>query len=498
MAIRTRFPIFAKVLLVFGLNLLLLATAFVFFVRSQMTEEMDSLLGRQVAGRFGATAESMHDRVEKDETLDWETVLTERSKDGAISYFLFQPSGNQLAGPPIELPDAVADRLSLRGATNRRNGAGPRPGGPPLKVRPGGAPRIEDLPPEAVNFHVKSDDPPAYWFCSRFSVHSDEFGRRIPAILLARTNSLFGAGILTDLRSWTLFAGAMLLLSIAIWLPLIRDLTRSVRNVTKATERVAAGDFDIMLDEQRRDELGRLGSAINRMSRRLGGFVSGQKRFLGDTAHELCAPLARMQMATGILEQRATLEQREYVAGVREELQHMSDLVNELLSFSKAGFDQKIIELQPVDLSPLVENVVRRESISGCSIQTEIADGIAVIAEPDLLSRAIGNVVRNAIRYGGAADCQIEITTVASNQTVALTIADNGHGVPPEDLPKLFDPFYRVDAARTRETGGTGLGLAIVKTCVESCEGSVYAVNQDEGGLAVTITLRRAPSAEEE
>jgi len=105
--------------------------------------------------------------------------------------------------------------------------------------------------------------------------------------------------------------------------------------MTAATERIAQGGLDVRVRIRRRDELGRLGDAVDRMAERLQGFVTGQKRFLGDTAHELCTPLARIQMVVGILEQRADETSRSYVQDLREEVQHMSGLVSELLSFPR-------------------------------------------------------------------------------------------------------------------------------------------------------------------
>ncbi|MDQ4120701.1 MAG: ATP-binding protein [Acidobacteriota bacterium] len=105
------------------------------------------------------------------------------------------------------------------------------------------------------------------------------------------------------------------------------------------------------------------------------------------------------------------------------------------------------------------------------------------------LSRAISNVVRNAVRYAGRAG-EIEISASNDNGQIQLKLADNGAGVPESELDKLFDPFYRIQADRARETGGVGLGLAIVKTCIESCGGLVSAHNRTPHGLEVVIQLQ--------
>jgi two-component system sensor histidine kinase CpxA len=244
------------------------------------------------------------------------------------------------------------------------------------------------------------------------------------------------------------------------------------------------------------DLLASLGQSINRMAARLAGFVIGQKRFLGDIAHELCAPIARTQMALGILEQRADDKHKAYVEDLREEVQHMSSLVNELLSFSKASLGATTAKPVPVRLRSVAEDAVRRESTEGAQVRLDVPVELSAVAEPELLVRALANLLRNAIRYAGQAG-PITISTRQEGQEILLTVADCGLGVPEPELARIFDPFYRLDASRDAATGGVGLGLAIVKTCVESCRGSVSCRNRQPSGLEVTIRLPAAaePSA---
>jgi two-component system, OmpR family, sensor histidine kinase CpxA len=295
---------------------------------------------------------------------------------------------------------------------------------------------------------------------------------------------------------WLVAGFGGLLFSLLFWFPLVRGITRSITQMTHATEQIAEGRFDTQVQARRRDELGRLGQAINRMAVRLSGFVTGQKRFLGDIAHELCAPIARLQVALGILEQRADDKQKAYVEDVREEVQQVSSLVNELLSFSKAGLQQKSIKLEPVNLAAIVRRVIEREAPGSQNIQVLVDDSLGVLAEPDLLTRALANLVRNALGYAGAAG-PIVIAAAATGDQVTLTVADSGPGVPPETLAQIFDPFFRVEPSRSRDTVGAGLGLAIVKTCVEACQGTVIARNRQPSGLQVDLVLKSAAPHEE-
>ena len=286
---------------------------------------------------------------------------------------------------------------------------------------------------------------------------------------------------------------AIAAVSVACWLPLIRGLTRSIKQLTQATGRIAEGQFDVQLKINRRDELGRLSDSIHRMAAKLSNLVNGQKRFLGDVAHELCSPIARIQMALGILEQRAQPDIEPYVADLQEEVQHMSALVNELLAFSKTQISPEQPALEPVNVAAIVQRVVQRESSDRFSVTTTIDEGLEVAAFPDYLYRSLANLVRNALRYAGAAG-PVTISAASSQDIVSISVADCGPGLPEDELEHVFRPFYRPEFARQRETGGVGLGLSIVRSCIEACSGTVSCRNRAPHGLEVEIRLH-APAA---
>jgi two-component system sensor histidine kinase CpxA len=190
------------------------------------------------------------------------------------------------------------------------------------------------------------------------------------------------------------------------------------------------------------------------------------------------------------LEQRADEKQKTYLNDLREEVEEMSKLVDELLMFSKASLGGANIRLQPVELRAVVEKAVARESGlgGGSEVKMEVPADLRVMAEPELLLRALGNILRNAIRYAGQSG-PIVITAARTGGNVELSIEDSGPGIPENAIAQVFDPFYRVDASRDRETGGVGLGLSIVKTCVESCGGAVRCENRQPHGLRVVTRL---------
>ncbi|MEO6393274.1 MAG: HAMP domain-containing sensor histidine kinase, partial [Pyrinomonadaceae bacterium] len=280
----------------------------------------------------------------------------------------------------------------------------------------------------------------------------------------------------------------IIVVSILFWFPLLRGITRSVGQMTAATESIADEQFDVRVDQTRSDELGRLGAAINQLATRLSGFVHGQKRFMGDISHELNSPLARMQFALDILEMRTGEANRSYITDVRDEVELMSRLVTELLDYSRARIKGTEVEREPLVLLPLVDEVIEREAKPPALVSLNIESGVSVLAQRELLSRALSNIVRNALRYGGE-DGAIDISALTTNGKVQITVSDQGPGVPTEELERLFDPFYRVASDRARTSGGSGLGLAIVRSCIEACGGTVTPHNREPAGLAVVITL---------
>jgi DNA-binding response OmpR family regulator/signal transduction histidine kinase len=349
-----------------------------------------------------------------------------------------------------------------------------------------------DLPGGNPHMMMRTTNPTRYWAQMIIPLHPSPTRSGPPsiALLLAVSDSITGNGFFFDPFPWIITAVAVLLLSVLLWMPLAKNITRPIARMTRAAEEIAKGKFEVRIEEHRADEIGRLGSAINHMTTRLSGFLKGQKRFLGDVAHELGSPIARIQLGLGILEQRVSADNQQRVADVMEDVAHMSNLVNELLSFSKAEMNHPVrTKLTSTGLLPLVQGVVEREGTSKTQILLQIESDIQVMASPELLARALSNLIRNAVRYAGNAGA-VFLKAERKKDLVIIEIKDSGPGVAEELLDQIFEPFYRPEPSRDRNSGGVGLGLAIVKTCIAACNGTVAARNASPSGLAVEITLK--------
>jgi two-component system sensor histidine kinase CpxA len=164
--------------------------------------------------------------------------------------------------------------------------------------------------------------------------------------------------------------------------------------------------------------------------------------------------------------------------------------VNELLAFTKSGMQPRHVELTPIALAALAGDVIAREG-AGEKVTLAIAPELRVLAESELLGRALGNLVRNAVRYAGTAG-PITLSASAASGRVTIVIEDHGPGVPPADVDRLGEPFFRPELARTRESGGVGLGLAIVRNSIAACGGEVRFSNREPHGFRAELRLAAA------
>jgi two-component system sensor histidine kinase CpxA len=480
------FPLSAKILLWFVLNLVLLGLLLYALILAQFGFGQDWLLFSMAHDRIDAVSDSIFLELGQEPPTEWNATINrfDNASQTHAHFLVFGGDGAQLAGTSITLPKEIRRRV-VHGRGPLQQG-GPPPGGPGELH----GPRFGEGPPPRdprPRFMIHTAEPSRYWVVVPAHLHVAGQPRPGPLSLVIVSDSLSAGGLFFDVKPWLITGASALLLSVLLWFPLVRGINRSIAQMTEATRQIAAGRFETRVNEGRRDELGTLGRAINQMAVRLAGLVAGQKRFLGDVAHELCSPLAKLRVSLAILEQRTGPEQKRYLASAEDEAAHMASLVNELLSFSKASLEAPPAPLRPVNAREAVEKAMRREA-SGAAVQVEIPDDLIVMADPELLGRAVANLLRNAIRYAGEAG-PITVSAQHHGTRTHITVCDQGPGVPPGDLVRIFDPFYRVDASRDRSTGGVGLGLAIVKTCVEACGGSVTCRNREPRGLEVTIRL---------
>ncbi|MCD6534463.1 MAG: HAMP domain-containing histidine kinase, partial [Deltaproteobacteria bacterium] len=491
-----RRSIFIKLLSWFFLNLIFLGLILILFFQIQFYVPPDSFLRLHAEKETASLRHLIRHELTRMPRSQWDELLARYGQAFAVELSLFTPDGYKLAGSFEELPPRVLIKMKswsrkwgvypLRGW---RKGRGGRQGQAKQDSR-----LDSEAPPRLPGrrfFRERSWNPTRYWLGVPVPILNKEGSGFVPAILLAATDSLFASALYPSPLPWIAAALLIVFFSLLWWWPMVRHITRPLREMNRVTEEIAQGCLKVQLDEKRVDEIGCLGRSINHMAMRLDGFITGQKRFLSDVAHELCAPLARLRMGLAVMEKSINDEQQEGFADVEGEAEKIAELVDEVLAFSRAELRPEAVTLTSIPVTEIVNRIMVREKWAEDCFKLVLEPDLVVKANAELLLRALVNLLRNALRYGES-ETMVEISSSQQGTVVVLEVRDYGPGVSEPELERIFEPFYRLESDRNRRTGGSGLGLAIVKTCIEACHGKVRARNVAPSGLSVTVELPAA------
>ncbi len=277
---------------------------------------------------------------------------------------------------------------------------------------------------------------------------------------------------------------------------LARSLTTPIRKLQKTAQQIAAGDYSARVGKSlggTGNEIADLGRDFDIMVDRTEKVITAQKRLLRDISHELRSPLARLNVALALAKKRLDAEDESSLCKIGQEADRLNELIGHLLTLTRLESGAGIPAALPVDLTRLLREVAEDVDFEASSNERGVKivslEEVTVTGSRELLRRAIENIVRNAAQYT-AKNTRVEISLSAGKEEAEVKIVDYGTGVPEQDLPHLFEPFYRVAKARERQTGGVGIGLAIAEQAVKAHGGRVVALNGDDHqGLIVTITL---------
>lgn len=282
-------------------------------------------------------------------------------------------------------------------------------------------------------------------------------------------------------------------------------LTKPIVRLRTAARQLAAGDMTARAGapaSTRHDEVSGLMRDFDAMAERLETLLKAQSRLLNDISHELRSPLARLNVALGLARQRDDMRSTDMLDRIELEASRLNELIGRILTLARLEDGEQLVPQTPVPLDELVANIVEDAEFEAqarnCHVKATIPEGdLEVRGNASLLHSAIENVVRNAIRYtqeGTSVEVELASMMRPGAAEAVLRVTDSGPGVPVDALEKLFEPFYRLDDARGRQTGGVGLGLAITERAVRFHGGKVRAFNRDEKGLVVEIRLPLIPN----
>ena len=284
------------------------------------------------------------------------------------------------------------------------------------------------------------------------------------------------------------------LVSAVICFFLAHSLTRPIVDLRGAAQELATGNLGARVGEKvgnRRDEIGELGRDFDRMAGQIEGLVGSQKQLLRDISHDLRSPLQRIRMALE-LARRGDASLQGQLDRIERETLRINSFIEQLLTLARLESTESTPSVERISLNEVMEQVVADSKLEaervGCTLSVTALANYAVEGNADVLRSAIENVLRNAIYHGGSGKL-VEIGLHAEGDSAVVTIRDYGPGVPEETLARLFEPFYRVDTARSMTTGGSGLGLAIASRAVLLHGGKISAHNATPSGLMVTISV---------
>lgn len=278
------------------------------------------------------------------------------------------------------------------------------------------------------------------------------------------------------------------------WLAL--TLSRPVAQLQASARSLAAGNLDARVGEdivRRKDELGVLARDFDQMAERVRSLLASKETLLRYVSHELRSPLARLRVALMLARREGADTQRE-MDRIERETERLDILIGQILRLSRLSTDDPSLVPTQIEISHLVSEVVEDARMEAGANDKGVAwqaDAQAmVMGSPELLRSAIENVLRNAVRFTEK-NTEVELHLDIKPSTAVLTIRDHGHGVPPAELDRIFEPFYRVPESSDRGSTGGGLGLTITARVIDLHGGTVKARNAsgEAPGLIVEITL---------
>jgi signal transduction histidine kinase len=294
-------------------------------------------------------------------------------------------------------------------------------------------------------------------------------------------------------RAITLSALGATAIALLLGALLARTLTRPIRELTVATRALAKGDLGQQVTVRTQDEMGELATSFNQMSADLAQSSQLRRQMAADIAHELRTPLSLILGYTESLSDSKLPATQETFDIMHDEAQHLSRLIDDLRTLSLADAGELTLNRRPVDPQDLLERArlahVAEAQRQEISIQLDAPSDLPEVqVDPGRIAQVLENLMSNALRYTRAGG-QVTLSAAADGDTVALRVQDSGTGIAPEDLPYVFDRFYRAEKSRQRQGGESGLGLAIAKSLVEAQDGSVSVESVLGEGTTFTIAL---------
>lgn len=297
-------------------------------------------------------------------------------------------------------------------------------------------------------------------------------------------------------RSLLIGAPVTILISALISFFTIRQALGPLTTMTRSAAKISDEALDKRLPVPRvKDEVFALATAFNATLDRLAGALARQKRFTANASHELRTPVTAIlgHAELSLSRPRSPQEYQHSLERIQSEAARMQRLISRMLALARAEAGRHPAALSPTNLSQLAETLVDtlrpQAAEKGLVLNTTIPPNLTLTTDADSLTQILLNLVENAIAYTAEGSVSLTVTPTPAN--IQITVSDTGPGIPPEHLPRIFQPFYRADPARSRSRGGAGLGLALTRELVQLLNGQIQAESAPGQGTTFTLTLPR-------
>ena len=451
--------LYIKVFLWFWLATIIMVSASAWIINQLNDDVRYRPIRNSQLSELNRVSDKLQSLIEKRQELDnIERLLTQISKRYQIGFFLVEPDGKKiLSGLPrhIRLNEDVFLNIS--------------PDTPAIAIYSGQGeffgPRLIQVNDKRYMLFIGKPTPPGFFGSVR---------RQHPGVML----------------SIALGISAILCFLFA------RSLVKPIRQLQHASQQMAAGDLSARVGSasKRHDEIGQLGRDFNLMSQQVEILLTSQKRLLADISHELRSPLARLQLSIGIVQQQAESADDDFLRSsldrIEKEAAQIEKMIAQVLMLSRLDNPQALQHKESLDIHSLLAAIVSDAQFEAQEQQKEVVlsqnTKASIVGDAQMLSSAIENVLRNAIKY---AKKRIEVTVYGDKNSLHILISDDGEGIEQSQVLRIFEPFYRESLARDRDSGGVGLGLAIASQAIMQHKGSIQAKNTEAGGLVVHISL---------
>ncbi|MDY0962300.1 ATP-binding protein [Massilia sp. CFBP9026] len=273
--------------------------------------------------------------------------------------------------------------------------------------------------------------------------------------------------------------GQLILLAAFTWAG-VRLATRPLARLADAADSLGPDLKSAPLPESGPQEVSRAARAFNAMQARIAGYMSERTQILAAISHDLQTPITRMRMRADMLEDAVQRDK------MNRDLREMEALVKDGVAYARTLHGTLEAPCR-IDADAMLCSLVGDYQDAGRAVTLRGKSGVSMATRPHALKRILGNLVDNGLKYGG--EVEVSIGRAAAGE-LAILVRDFGPGIPEEELEKVFEPFYRLEASRNRDTGGTGLGLAIARQLAATLDGTLTLANHPEGGLEARLVIR--------